>query len=794
MTISFDTPLEQVFRLPPKRKAGLNHLGVRTVRDLLYHFPHRYEKPAIIQTVAETNAGDYATIEGKILSIEAKKTWKTKKPIAEAIVEDVGSTRANFSSASEPNPVLQAASRRGEAITEKVGLRREKFVRVRSLSHIRAIWFHQPYVARQFPPGTFVRLTGKVTKYKNKLTMINPIHERINYGSSTFNVGRSQSLNVERIPIYPETYGVSSLWIHPAIENVFSQLPADAFNDPLPEDVRQRYHLPSLKRALEAIHLSQNEKEAEGARKRFAFEEIFFIQLSRVAMRNERNAQGAAIIKIDGELFDAFRKSLPFALTGAQERVIGELCKDLKGVPRPLGAATAFFNGSDGASPKMPDEAKQLACVPMSRLLQGDVGSGKTLVAATATLHVANSGCQTAYMAPTEILARQHFAEFCKRLGPFGARMGLLTSSEALIFPSKAYPHKPAHLSKQQLFKKIKEGLVDIVIGTHALIANGGLFKNLAFVIVDEQHRFGINQRAMLANRKSQIANRDDQRLAISAVPHYLSMTATPIPRTLALTIYGDLDLSLLDEMPPGRTRVQTKILKPSERDYAYQCIVQEIIAGHQAFVICPRIEEDDESGMRAVQGEYRHLRNHIFPDHEIGILHGKLTPKEKECAMNAFRENRFPILIATTVVEVGIDIPNATVMLIEGAERFGLAQLHQLRGRIARSSAATGALCLAIPGSSSKFTKERLAAFANLADGFALAEQDLQLRGPGELSGVNQWGISDVGMEALRNIKMVETARNEAQRILAEDPHLNHYPQLKKSLSYNRGVPTHLE
>jgi ATP-dependent DNA helicase RecG len=799
--INFDTPLAHLFRLPPKRASGLRHLKIVTVRDLLYHFPHRYEKPAVIQTIAETKEHDLVTIEGKIISIEAKKTWKTKKPMAEAVVEEVVFHNPF-------NPPYQGEARQYSPPMAIGGAR----------GVLRAIWFHQPYVARQLPPGTMVRLTGKVTKYKNKLTMINPMHERISFTTPPnppFVRGGNQegdkispplqggARGGNRIPIYPETYGVSSLWIHAAIENIFSRLSAqagstsDAFNDPLPEDIRRRYHLPSLMRALEAIHFSQHEKEAEGARKRFAFEEIFFIQLSRVAMRNERNRQQAVAIAIDHDLSRQFNASLPFALTKAQERVVEEIFCDL--------------SGARGG-------------IPMSRLLQGDVGSGKTLVAAAAALQVAKNPAaagQTAYMAPTEILARQHFAEFCKRLGPFGVRIGLLTSSEAITFPSKAYPNKPAHLSKQQLFKKVKEGLVDVVIGTHALIANrkttpprppdghrGGnqegdngevnknsvQFKNLAFVIVDEQHRFGINQRAMLLQQDTRYKIQDTNNI----VSHYLSMTATPIPRTLALTIYGDLDLSLLDEMPPGRVPLVTRILAPVQRDEAYQAIAQEVAAGHQAFVICPRIEEDDESGpphgeasMKAVQGEYKHLQEKVFPEHAVGMLHGKLTPKEKEQTMIAFREKKFPILVATTVVEVGIDIPHATIMLIEGAERFGLAQLHQLRGRIGRSTFPS--TCFAIPARSSKFVKERLNAFAKLRDGFALAEQDLQLRGPGELTGVSQWGISDVGMEALRNIKMVEAARNEAQRILAEDPRLDRHPQLKKAPTAV-GAHTHLE
>ncbi|MEK9186698.1 MAG: helicase-related protein, partial [Patescibacteria group bacterium] len=411
-------------------------------------------------------------------------------------------------------------------------------------------------------------------------------------------------------------------------------------------------------------------------------------------------------------------------------------------------------------------------------------------VAVAAAYMAISGGYQVAYMAPTEILAYQHFNSFIDYFSKLRltTKIGLITSSECKKFPSKVSADKSTHISKSQLLKWVENGEISILIGTHSLIqdkvkfsakggsASGG--KKLALVIIDEQHRFGTRQRTALVSDKAPTA------------PHLLSMTATPIPRTLALTIYGDLDLSLLDEMPAGRQEIITEIVDSYKRQSAYEKIRQEIKNGRQAYVICPRIEEPDPDklnalNVKAVKEECKRLKKDIFPELEVGMLHGKLLPKEKERVLNDFRENKIKILVATSVIEVGIDVPNATVILIEGADRFGLAQLHQLRGRVMRSIFQP--YCFVFMDSKSAKTKERLKAFVSAKNGFELAEYDLQLRGAGELSGGRQWGISDLGMEALKNIKMVEAARVESQKIISEDSELKNYPLISERIKHSK-------
>jgi len=426
----------------------------------------------------------------------------------------------------------------------------------------------------------------------------------------------------------------------------------------------------------------------------------------------------------------------------------------------------------------------------MARFLEGDVGSGKTAVAATITHAVLQNGYQTAYMAPTEILAYQLFESFTEYFKNTNAKIGLITSSECKKFPSKIATESAAKISKTRFLKWLSEGEIDIVIGTHSLIQDRVKFsaknkttyldKKLAMVIIDEQHRFGTNQRAALTNKK----NENNKTL----YPHLLSMSATPIPRTLALTIYGDLDLTLLDEMPPGRKEILTEIVSPHQRETAYEKIRKEIKDGRQAYVVCPRIEPSDSNkenlltlNMRAVKEEYEKLSKQIFPEYKIAMLHGKLKPKEKEEVMHDFQKGKIHIIVATSVIEVGVNVPNATTIIIEGAERFGLAQLHQLRGRVLRSTHQP--YCFIFTESKTKKTLDRLNALQKAKNGFELAEYDLQFRGPGELSGKKQWGISDVGMEALKNIKMVEAARLEAQNLLETDPELKNFPLLCEKL-----------
>ena len=414
----------------------------------------------------------------------------------------------------------------------------------------------------------------------------------------------------------------------------------------------------------------------------------------------------------------------------------------------------------------------------MSRLLEGDVGSGKTAVAATAAYALLRDNLQTAYMAPTEILATQHFYSFIQYFTYTGIQIGLITGSGCKKFPSKINPKEATDISRTQLLKWVAEGQIPILIGTHTLIQKTVKFKNLALCVIDEQHRFGTAQRRKLV-RKDGLA------------PHLLSMTATPIPRTLALTIYGDLDLSLLDEMPAGRKQIITEVITPDKRARTYEKIRQELRAGRQLYVICPRIFEPDPEkelalNVKSAVAEAKILKKEIFQEYEIGVLHSKMSKEKKEKVMQDFSEGKINILCATSVVEVGVNVPNATVIIIEGAERFGLAQLHQLRGRVIRSTHQ--AYCYVFADAKSVKTIDRLKALKTAKNGFELAELDLTLRGAGELGGTKQWGITDLGMEAIKNIKMVEAARFEAVHLISEDPELTHYPLLKQKVHEKAG------
>lgn len=448
-----------------------------------------------------------------------------------------------------------------------------------------------------------------------------------------------------------------------------------------------------------------------------------------------------------------FETLLPFALTSAQKQSIDDVVRDLK-------------SGS-----------------PMNRLLEGDVGSGKTAVAACAAYIAAKNHLQAVYMAPTEILAQQHFDGFCKLFGHSNIKIGLLTSSLSQKFPSKIDPHGSTHISRSQLLKWAREGEFSILIGTHAVIQKKVVFKNLALAMVDEQHRFGVFQRSKLRKKEQR-------------EPHFLSMSATPIPRTLALAIYADLDVSIIDELPPGRKYIETRLVRPSDRSSVYEFIRARLLGGEQVFVICPRISAPDAEDlvsleMKSVKEEYKKLKEKIFPEFEIAMMHGKLAPKEKESVMRAFKEGKTNIMVSTSVVEVGVDVPNATVIMIEGAERFGLAQLHQFRGRVGRGEKQS--YCFLFPQKYSAPIFQRLKALTEAKTGFELAEYDLQFRGAGELAGSRQSGISDIGMEALKNLKMVEAARNEA-RDMVESGIITKYPLLRKKIDDMQIESVHLE
>lgn len=619
------------------------------------------------------------------------------------------------------------------------------------------------------PEGSSVKVSGKLSEKNGSRSIINPEIEVIPAGAITpkglfrdsVSAPETESLKTsgELFPVYPETRGITSRWIYHALQKLFSTGSTDVVQDPIPEDILKRYSLPSLKTALVWIHTPKNEKDSIAARKRFAFEEVFLIQLKKQQERANNDSLPTWNVKVDETKTKEFVSRFPFTPTKGQSRAVNEITDDF------------------------------LKPHAMSRLLEGDVGSGKTFVAATTAHAVVTSrpdankdfgNLQVAYMAPTEILATQHFESFIEYFRDLPIQIGLLTSSGCKKFPSKLNPNGWTDISRPQLLKWVANGEIPILIGTHALIQKAVKFKHLAYVIIDEQHRFGTRQRAELA-RKTDVKDETAWKM-----PHLLSMTATPIPRTLALTVYGDLDLTLLDEMPAGRKEIITKIVPPSERKDVYEHIRKEVATGRQAYVICPRIDEPDptkELALRAksVEAEAERLSKEVFPELTLGILHGKMKSADKESVMEDFSRGKINILVATSVVEVGVNVPNATTIIIEGAERFGLSQLHQLRGRVLRSTHQ--AYCFLFSESKGKTTVDRLKALTGAMNGFELAERDLELRGSGELYGGRQWGITDVGMEALRNLKMVEAARNEARDCIARDPELKSLPLLREAV-----------
>lgn len=704
-------PITQHFtRLKPDQKKALEKLGIRTIHDLLYHFPARYEAAGPTGTIAGAMAGTEVTLYGTVRKPATRKAWKSKKPIAEAWLEDAS-------------------------------------------GKIKMMWFSQPYIAKMLADGMVVKATGRVAGTGAKAYLANPeidkspippddVHETL--------FSHAGEVPDETLyPIYPESKGVSSLWLTHAVRRVLEAGVQHAVADPIPEDMLARYNLPVLSTALVWMHLPRKLPDATAAKKRFAFEEVLALQLTSHMLRRQTQAEKALPIAADADTLADFVASFPFPPTGAQTRAIEHVRKD-------------FERGT-----------------PMRRLLEGDVGSGKTAVSAATAYMVATSTppgrksgtLQVAYMCPTEILAKQHFSTFVSYFKDHPIPIGLITGSECRKFPSKIRGEESAKVSRAQFAKWVANGEIPIVIGTHALVYKSLEFQNLAYAIIDEQHRFGKAHRQKLVKKNG-------------VSPHLLSMTATPIPRTLALTIYGDLDISLLDEMPAGRKPVITEVVGPEKRDTAYTRMREELAKGRQGYVICPRIDEPDptkEMAMQAksVKAEAERLKREVFPATTIDILHSKMTPTEKENVMARFSSGAIDILVATSVVEVGVNVPNATVILIEGAERFGLAQLHQLRGRVIRSSHQ--AYCFLLPESYGDATKKRLTALTTAANGFELAEHDLALRGAGELYGARQWGVSDIAMEALKNIKLVEAAREEARTLIDDDPTLTHHPQLRE-------------
>jgi ATP-dependent DNA helicase RecG len=696
------TSVQFVKGIGPRLADVLGAKGIHTVDDLLHYLPFRYEDRVNPRGIAELRAGEMATV---IAEVRTSGVFRTRRM-----------------------PIFQMTAGQGR-------------------NRLKCTWFNATYLRDRFKPGQMVALYGKVEedRYGGQLQLMQPQFEIL--GESAEEDGGEQktasSLEVGRIvPIY-ESAGqgrVTPRWfrriIHASLENLPPEL-----QDPVPAIVRGRMNLIAPREALWRVHWpdpGESFRDLQASRTpahiRLIFEELFFLELGLELKRREQKAQVGIAFSLDNRVREAIKKILPFHPTGAQKRVLKEIAQDME---KPF---------------------------PMRRLLQGDVGSGKTIVAFEAAIIAMENGYQVALMAPTEILAQQHYFSARRILENAGYRVVLLTGSLE-------------EDRKREIRRHISQGNAQLVIGTHALIEQKVEFDKLGLVIVDEQHRFGVMQRFKLMKKSGDDlppnSARKGSRTALAETtpigePDVLVMTATPIPRTLALTLYGDLDVSVLDEMPPGRTPIVTRRVSDDRSDEVWQFVGKQVAAGHQAYVVYPVIEENEESELKAAIKMSRELEKRIFPKLHVGLLHGRMSADEKEDVMRRFQKGELDILVSTTVIEVGVDVANATVMVIEHAERFGLAQLHQLRGRIGRGAAKS--FCILMTGGKiSEDGERRLDAMVRTIDGFQIAELDLELRGPGEFFGTRQAGMPSFQVANLiRDRQLLEAAKREAAAVLA--------------------------
>jgi ATP-dependent DNA helicase RecG len=597
---------------------------------------------------------------------------------------------------------------------------------------IKVIWFNQPFLIKNLKIGDEVYLAGKVGFDNLGLQFISPAYEKIT---------DRESINTAKIvPVYPLTNNLTQKQLRFLINLILTS--AKLIKEWLPEEILAKYKLLAHNFALKEIHFPKNFKSMEQARYRLKFDELFLIAVQTQMVRKFLTQNPAPAMKFQEEKIKNFVSSLPYQLTADQKKAAWQILLDL--------AQTE----------------------PMNRLLEGDVGSGKTIVAALAILNVVLNGYQAVLMAPTEILAKQHYNSLSKFFKNFKIKIALLTHSAKLLNSDKNLP-------KKEFLEKIKKGEINLIIGTQALIQTEVEYKNLGLIIVDEQHRFGVEQRKKLKDKNKN-----------KKLPHFLSMTATPIPRSLALILYGDLDLSIIKEMPKGRKKIITKVVAEQGRVTTYEFIRQEIQAGRQVFVICPLIDPSDKLGVKSVTEEFKKLDKEVFPDLKIGLLHGKLKALAKDEIMKEFKNNKIKILVSTSVIEVGIDIPNATIMMIEGADRFGLAQLHQFRGRVGRGESQS--YCFLFTENGSPKTQERLSALVKSNDGFALAEYDLKFRGPGEVYGTRQSGMPDLQVASLNDLELINLTKKEAEEFMVKY-NLEDFPLLLAKLEQVK-MTNHLE
>lgn len=681
---ALDAPVTVLSGVGPKHAGTLERLGIKTLGDMLYYFPRRYDDYSQLKPINRLWYGEEVTIIGVLQSVSTRVLRGGRARITEAVVSDgSGAIRVTF-------------------------------------------W--NPYIGKRLHSGKEVVLSGKVEQYLGRLVMVNPELEML----------EQENLSTNRIvPVYSLSSNITQRWLRKQMYQVVTYW-APRVSDILPDDLCTDADLMPLSTALLQAHFPDSFDELQAARYRLAFDEVFLLQLGVQRQKRAWQERTARIFETSSEWFDTRVAGLPYSLTGAQQRALADIRADL------------------------------VSGHPMNRLLQGDVGSGKTVVAALSMAMVFQHGAQTAIIAPTGILAEQHYKNLLKLLtfpadvdGDRGSEKGLLHSEQIRLLVGAT-----SQSERDEILAGLVAGDIKILVGTHALLEDPVTFADLQLAVIDEQHRFGVQQRAALRNKGEN--------------PHLLVMTATPIPRSLALTLYGDLDLSVIDEMPPGRQSIETQVFFPRERERVYQLIHNQVEKGHQAFIIYPLVEEltknrdsaAENNGIgRAAVDECARLQKDVFLNYRLGLLHGRLHPEEKESVMADFRDGKLQILVSTSVVEVGVDVPNATVMLIEGANRFGLAQLHQFRGRVGRGQSKS--FCVLIPENPDETENERLQAMVASDDGFVLAEKDLEQRGPGDFLGTRQAGFSELKMASLTDVHLIDAARKQAQTVFEADPEL---------------------
>lgn len=692
--MELSTPLKYTPGIGSYYAFKLKKIGLEIVWDLINHYPFRYDDFSRLSTTVEAQEGEKVTLTGEVWSIKNTYT-RARKVLTQAIFND------------------------GHA-------------------PLMLTWFNQPWLTKSIQTGDRLQVSGKLSKYKSKFSIVMPVWEKIDplihHSSASASRRMARTINYQPlhtgrlVPVYPETEGLSSKWLRSKVAEVFPQV-KQQISDPLPVSIRG--DMLTLEEALQKIHFPDDYKQAGQAQTRLAFDELFFIQL--VAQRLKSKWQEKPTVKpftVNQGKLQELLNSLPFKLTDAQEQVLAEVKADL------------------------------IKNKPMNRLVQGEVGSGKTVVAAITAFIAYLNNLKTFYMAPTEILAFQHYSTFCHLLEPLGVKVGIYTGSRK--------------------FDKIKEknyqSIPDVIIGTHALLSSKLMTADVGLVIIDEQQRFGVEQRSLLRSK--------------AHVPHFLTMTATPIPRTVALTLYGDLDLSIINQLPKNRRKIKTYVVPQKKRQDAYAFIAKKVKEGDQVYIITPLIELSETlQSAKAATIEFDRLANKIFPDIKLGLLHGRLKSKEKEQVLNDFKDKKIDILVSTSVVEVGVDVTNATIMVIESAERFGLAQLHQLRGRVGRG--AKQSYCLLFTEVEQANVINRLKNLEKINDGLKLAELDLKIRGGGEIFGTRQSGRFELKIASFADLPLVEKTRDAARRLLQEDPGLDKHLPLKRKLQGISGQVT---